>query len=97
MKRVLTIIYLITSALYLFAQASVEAKISPIEMMIGEQAQVTVSVQADENAKVEFPSFKPREMLVPGVEVLDTKSPTAHTLVLTLTSFDGNLYHLPPV
>ena len=65
-------------------------------MMIGEQAQVTVSVQADENAKVEFPTFKPREMLVPGVEVLDTKSPTAHTLVLTLTSFDGNLYHLPP-
>ena len=71
MKRALLIIYLITSALASFAQASVEAKISPIEMMIGEQAQVTISVQADENAKVEFPTFKPRQELVPGVEVLD--------------------------
>ena len=96
MKRVLTIIYLIASALHLFAQASVKAEISPIEMMIGEQAQVTVSVQAEENAKVEFPTFKPREMLVPGVEILDAKSPTSQTLILTLTSFDGSLYHLPP-
>jgi hypothetical protein len=80
----------------LFAQASVKAEISPIEMMIGEQAQVTVSVQAEENAKVEFPTFKPREMLVPGVEILDAKSPTSQTLILTLTSFDGSLYHLPP-
>ena len=96
MKRVLTIIYLIASALHLFAQASVKAEISPIEMMIGEQAQVTVSVQAEENAKVEFPTYKPREMLVPGVEILDAKSPTSQTLILTLTSFDGSLYHLPP-
>ena len=96
MKRVLTIIYLITSALYLFAQASVEAKISPIEMMIGEQAQVTISVQADENAKVEFPTFKPRQELVPGVEVLDAQRSSDYTLTLILTSFDGNLYHLPP-
>ena len=96
MKRALLIIYLITSVLASFAQASVEAKISPIEMMIGEQAQVTISVQADENAKVEFPTFKPRQELVPGVEVLDAQRSTDHTLTLVLTSFDGNLYHLPP-
>ncbi len=96
MKRLLSIILLIAGALSTYAQASVEAKISPIEMMIGEQAEVTVSVQADETAKVDFPTFKPRQELVPGVEVLDTQSPTPHTLVLTLTSFDGNLYHLPP-
>ena len=96
MKRALLIIYLITSVLASFAQASVEAKISPIEMMIGEQAQVTISVQADENAKVEFPTFKPRQELVPGVEVLDAQRSTDHTLTLVLTSFDGNLYHLLP-
>ena len=96
MKRVLFVICLITSALTSFAQASVEAKISPIEMMIGEQAQVTISVQADENAKVEFPTFKPRQELVPGVEVLDAQRSSDYTLTLILTSFDGNLYHLPP-
>ena len=96
MKRILFIIYLITNALVSFAQASVEAKISPIEMMIGEQAQVTISVQADENAKVEFPTFKPRQELVPGVEVLEAQRSTDHTLTLVLTSFNGNLYHLPP-
>ena len=96
MKRILLVILLIPSVLASFAQANVEAKISPIEMMIGEQAQVTISVTADENAKVEFPTFKPRQMLVPGVEVLDTQSPTNHELILTLTSFDGNLYHFPP-
>lgn len=96
MKRILLVILLIPSILASFAQANVEAKISPIKMMIGEQAQVTISVTADENAKVEFPTFKPRQMLVPGVEVLDTQSPTNHELILTLTSFDGNLYHFPP-
>ena len=96
MKRVLFIICLITNALCTFAQASVEAKISPIEMMIGEQAQVTISVQADENAKVEFPTFKPRQELVPGVEILDAQRSSDFTLTLVLTSFDGNLYHLPP-
>jgi hypothetical protein len=96
MRKILFIIILINSALRLYAQASVDAKISPIEMMIGEQSQVVISVQADEQAKVQFPTFKPRQELVPGVEVLDVQNPTGRQLILTLTSFDGNLYHLPP-
>ncbi|MBQ3361179.1 MAG: hypothetical protein IJG46_03480 [Prevotella sp.] len=96
MKRILISTYLIISSLFVLAQSAVQAKINPIEMMIGEQAQVTISVQADENAKVEFPTFKPRQELVPGVEVLDAQRSTDHTLTLVLTSFDGNLYHLPP-
>jgi hypothetical protein len=56
MKKILFLIF--TSCLLpLTALAQVTAKIEPIEMMIGEQAQVTISVQADENAKVEFPTF----------------------------------------
>ena len=74
----------------------VKAEISPIEMMIGEQAQVTLSVNADESSKVEWPTFQPRQMLVPGVEVLSTKTLSPNSIQLTLTSFDGNLYPLPP-
>ena len=74
----------------------VTAKIDPIEMLIGEQAVVTLTVQADENAKVEWPALQPRQMLVPGVEVISTQHPSTGTLQVILTSFDGNLYHLPP-
>ena len=100
MKRVVTLIALITSTLLSFAQSSVQAKIDPIEMMIGEQAIVTLTVRAQADAKVEWPTFQSRQMLVPGVEVLATKTAQAdadnQTMTLTLTSFDGNLYHLPP-
>lgn len=65
-------------------------------MMIGEQAQVTLTVQAGENDRVEFPTFQPRQQIVAGVEVIAAQHPAPNTLQLTLTSFDGNLYYLPP-
>ena len=65
-------------------------------MMIGEQATVTLTVQTADDAKVDWPTFQPRQILVPGVEVLNTQRTSDHTMVITLTSFDGNLYHLPP-
>ena len=86
---------LILNVLLSFAQASIEAKIDPIEMMIGEQATVTLTVQAGEGANVQWPTFQPRQQIVPGVEVLATHT-SSQTMTLTLTSFDGNLYHLPP-
>lgn len=87
---------LLINVLQAFAQSSVEAKIDPIEMMIGEQAQVTLTVQAGENDRVEFPTFQPRQQIVAGVEVIAAQHPVPNTLQLTLTSFDGNLYYLPP-
>ena len=96
MKRFIIFTYLIISTLIVFAQSSIEAKIDPIEMMIGEQAQVMLTVQSNEDAKVEWPKLQPRQMLVPGVEVISTQQPTSTTMLITLTSFDGSLYHLPP-
>ena len=96
MKRLIILTVLIASTLLAIAQGSVQATIDPIEMLIGEQAQVTLTVQAADDAKVEWPTFQPRQMLVPGVEVLATHHPTSRTMTLTLTSFDGNLYPLPP-
>ena len=95
MKKTILLITLILNVLIAFAQASVEAKIDPIEMMIGEQATVTLTVQAGEGAKVQWPTFQPRQQIVPGVEVLATHT-SNQSMTLTLTSFDGNLYHLPP-
>ena len=96
MKRTAILITLIVSALTSFAQAGIEAKIDPIEIMIGEQAQVTLSVHAGEQDKVEWPTLQPRQQVVAGVEVIATQHPEPNVMVVTLTSFDGNLYYLPP-
>jgi len=96
MKRYSILTILTFSVLLSFAQSSLQAKIEPIEMLIGEHATVTLTVQAQDGAKVEWPTLQSRQMLVPGVEVLSTKRISDNTFILTLTSFDGNLYHLPP-
>ncbi len=97
MKRIL---YLLLAACILplvsLAQG-VTATIEPIEMLIGEQAQLTLQVQADDDAKIEWPSWQPRQMLVPGVEVIGTQQVSKTVMMITLTSFDGALYHLPPI
>ena len=95
MKRLFTSICFIISTLLLFAQSGIQARIDPIEMLIGEQAQVTLTIQANDNSNIEWPKLQPRQMLVPGVEIISTQHPDAHTMLITLTSFDGSLYHLP--
>ncbi len=94
-RRLLSLLVMCLSVLSVQAQR-ITAKIEPIEMMIGEQAQVTLTVEAPEGATVEMPPYKPRQVLVPGVEIVSSHRQDAHTMVLTLTAFDGNLYHLPP-
>ena len=96
MKRIILLACLMANVLSMMAQASIKAVIAPIGMMIGEQAEVTLTVQAPEGTQIEWPSFQARQLLVPGVEVLATHHPSHQTMTLTLTSFDGNLYHLPP-
>jgi hypothetical protein len=87
------------------AQVGVEAKIDSIQMLIGQQVHVTVTATTPSNAKVVFPSFKSRDTLVAGVEVLNISKEQKEELeqgqqqisrVYTLTSFDGKLYYLPP-
>lgn len=87
------------------AQVSVEAKIDSLEMVIGQQTDVTVTVTANEGDQVEFPNFKPLQQIIPGVEIVEsgpmTTSGKSDGSCLfqrnyTLTSFDGKLYYLPP-
>ncbi len=89
----------------LLAQVDVEARIDSLEMLIGEQVHVTVTATVPQQSKVTMPEFKPRQNIVPGVEVLATnEGTTAETSdgrqtvsrIYTLTSFDGKLYYLPP-
>ena len=106
MKRILFLVILVTSALGLHAQVSVEAMIDSIQILVGQQAHVTLTAVAKENSKVEFPQFKPTQMITPGVEVLGSQELESQqedngfvtrATVYTLTSFDDTLYYLPPM
>ena len=87
------------------AQATVEATIDSIEILIGQQVEVSVKATAKEGAAVVFPDFKPQQMITPGVEVVNHNDSATVSIdngmaVFThkyrLTSFDGKLYYLPP-
>lgn len=105
MKRIFIFIILTVCTLASMAQVSVEAKIDSLEMVIGQQTDVTVAVTAKEGDQVEFPNFKPLQQIIPGVEIVEsgpmTTSGKSDGSCLfqrnyTLTSFDGKLYYLPP-
>ena len=106
MKRITILIILIVNVLCLSAQESVEIRIDSIQMFVGQQVHVTLTAHAKENAKVEFPVFKPTQYIIPGVEVLGSQEHeqqsedngfVARSTVYTLTSFDDTLYYLPPM
>ena len=106
MRRIICIISLITCVLCLQAQVFVESKIDSIEILIGEQTNVTLSVTAKKGANVKMPEYEPSQYITPGVEVLqNTDADTSKldnglvkiTKRYTLTSFDENLYYLPPM
>lgn len=92
--------------LSLSAQVSVEASIDNIEMLVGQQAHVTLKALSKENSKVEFPTFQPSQYVTPGVEVLNCQPQedkeadngfVEKSMVYTLTSFDDTLYYIPPL
>ena len=106
MKRLYSIIVLLASVLQMTAQVSVEAEIDSVQIFVGQQAHVTLTAHAKDQAKIEFPQFKPTQFITPGVEVLASQELekkdqdngfVARSVVYTLTSFDDTLYYLPPM
>lgn len=104
MKRIICIISLITCVLCASAKVFVESKIDSIQILIGEQTGLTLSVTTGQGAHVTMPSFKPSEYITPGVEVLECSNADTSKLdnglvritrKYTLTSFDENLYYIP--
>ncbi len=88
------------------AQVSVEARLDSIEILIGQQTHLTLTVTASDGANVVFPTYQRRDTLVAGVEVIASgdvsRKKTVEGMIqsqrtYTLTSFDGRLYYLPPV
>lgn len=86
------------------AQVNVEVAIDSMNIRIGEQAHVTLSVKVKDGQDVNMPMFASRANITQGVEVLESKDlDTIHLennevkvrKEYTITSFDENQYELP--
>ncbi len=86
------------------AQVSVQANMDSIQILIGQQTDMTVAVTAKRGATITWPELKPKHYLVPGVEIVDVTDADTSALDndmvrvarrITLTSFDNNLYPIP--
>lgn len=106
MKTFRIIILLLLTSLRLCAQVSVENRIDSVQILIGEQAHITVSVTMKEGQQAMFPQFGNNAFLTEGVEVLESRDVDTVRLdnqmmrvarEYTITSFDDTLYYLPPI
>ena len=86
------------------AAQEVVQKLDSLQILIGEQTKLHLKVTAAKGAKVVLPSFKPSQMLTPGIEVVeqsdaDTAELDGGRLQIsrdyTLTSFDEKVYAVP--
>ena len=104
MKYFKTILLLLCVAAQAFAQVNVESAIDTPEILIGEQAHVTLNVTLRQGLHAALPDYEQGALLTPGVEVvaqgvvdttlLDNQMQRL-TRQYTLTSFDDTLYLLP--
>jgi hypothetical protein len=82
-------------------RTSVQATVQPAEILIGEQALVTLRVITPEGTEIKFPQYE--NELIPGIEVLGAfpGDTTIENSVMTfdvhyiITSFDSTLYYIP--
>jgi hypothetical protein len=103
-KRLLSIILFATVLITAEAKVTVAVKMDSVQILIGQQTGVTLTVQMPAKSRLELPSFQ-GGMITPGVIVASAAKPdTAETdndqIIVTefykITSFDEKLYYLPP-
>jgi len=89
----------------LSAQVEVEASLDSVAMFIGQQTDLKLRVDAPKNSAVTLPVIGAGKYLTPGVEIVEEQQPDTATKdgrlritkKFTITSFDENVYVLPPL
>ena len=104
MKYFKTILLLLCVTAQAMAQVKVESAIDTPEILIGEQAHVTLNVTLRQGQHAALPEYEAGALLTPGVEVVEQgvvdttlldNQMQRLTRQYTLTSFDDTLYLLP--
>lgn len=101
-QAVLTVIALLVASSV--SAQTVEQKLDSLQLLIGQQTTLHLTVSANRGQKIVMPSYKPQQQIVPGVEVVEqTQGDTADiddnrirvSRDYILTSFDENVYAIP--
>ncbi len=104
MRQIISILILYLCSLQCLHAASVEVQIDSLQMIVGEQTTLHLSVNVGKGQKVRFHEWKPLEEITPGVEVVDapkidtTLSASDNITItqhITLTAFEDSLYSIP--
>ena len=90
-----------------FAQVQVDVKLDSLQLFIGQQTGLTLSVTLDAKQKLRMPDIKKGQELIPNIEVVDLGNPDTAFLndgkrmtvsqSYTITAWDSAFYYLPPM
>jgi len=103
MKKYFIVIILIACTLQSMAQVKVESNLSAVEMLVGQQVQITVAATADKDANVVFPqeaTFPMGVEFMGAIEMPDEETDNGQLRRqrgYVITSFEDTLYYLPPM
>ena len=99
-KNIILTMALMGCSMLAFGQ-TVEQRMDSLQLLIGQQTILHLKATARKGARIVLPSFKPRDQIVPGVEVVEqSKGDTMQmgddriqvSRDYTLTSFDEKVY-----
>lgn len=103
MKKFVAAVLLLAASSSVSAQ-TVEQKLDSLQLLIGQQTALHLTVSANRGQKIVMPSFKPSQQVAPGVEVVsqsqgDTVDVGDNRIQVKrdyiLTSFDEKVYVIP--
>ena len=103
MKKYFIVIILTACTLQSMAQVKVESNLSAVEMLVGQQVQITVAATADKDANVVFPqeaTFPMGVEFMGAIEMPDEETDNGQLRRqrgYVITSFEDTLYYLPPM
>ena len=90
-----------------WAQVQVDVKLDSLQMFIGQQMDLTLSVTLDAKQKLQLPDIKKGQELIPDIEVVEVGKPDTAVLndgkrltvsqAYTITAWDSAFYYLPPM
>lgn len=105
-NRFVLCLALMLPLLYGNAQVLVDVKVDSLQMFIGEQTDLTLGITLGVKQKLQLPTVRKGEELIPNVEVVNVHRPDTNILDegkrmeiiqrYTITVWDSSLYYLPP-
>ena len=106
MKKLLFLLFISTSLTVFAQKPKIEQALDSLEIVLGDQCHLFLSVTAKNGADVMFPDFSSNHAIAPGVEVVEqmygdsvqnSDGTLKQTIVYTLTSFEPKLHYIQPL